>query len=138
MGLKKKTGEIYSRLVEQIFFSNIFKSSTSITNLVKTRGLEILYVTILFIFSAGIINGILEGSQLPAGHLIWPRSGVQTTAESLVYIFIMATGSAGLYFLYTGTQEKFKRRVSDFYVIFGFSFVLIAVVLSLYIFTIKT
>jgi hypothetical protein len=137
MGLKRKSGNIYSKLTNKIPFSNFSKSITTITNIVKSRGLEVSYIAIIFIFSAGIINGIVEGSRLPEGYVIWPQGGIQTVSESIVYLFTMVMGTVGFYFLYLGARESYKRRISDFYIVFGFSSVLIAIFISLYIFSIK-
>ena len=60
MGLKRKSGDIYSKLTNKILFSRISKSTTTITSIVKSRGLEVSYIAVLFIFSAGIINGLLK------------------------------------------------------------------------------
>ena len=137
MGLKRKSGEIFSMLTSKILFSRISKSTASITNIVKSRGLEVSYIAIIFIFSAGIINGLLEGSRLPEGYVIFPQRGIQTASESIVYLFAMVMGTVGFFFIYLGSRESFKRRISDFYIMFGFSSVLVAIFLSLYIFSVK-
>tara|TARA_B100001971_G_C18168577_1_gene525722 strand:+ start:249 stop:665 length:417 start_codon:yes stop_codon:yes gene_type:complete len=137
MGLKRKSGDIYSKLTSKILFSSISKSTATITDIVKSSGLAVSYITILFIFSAGIINGLIEGSRLPGGYVIFPQGGIQTASESIVYLFTMVMGTAGFYFIYLGARESSKRRISDFYMMFGFSSVLVAIFLSLYIFSIK-
>lgn len=137
MGLKRKSGDIYSRITNKILFSSISKATSSITNILRSRGLEISYIAIIFIFSAGIINGVMEGSRLPEGYVIFPQSGIQTASESIVYLFAMVMGTVGFYIIYLGARESFKRRISDFYILLGFSSVLVAIFLSLYIFSVK-
>ena len=137
MGLKRKSGDIYSKLTNKILFSRTSKSTTTITSIVKSRGLEVSYIAVLFIFSAGIINGLLEGPRLPEGYVIFPQNGIQTASESIVYIFAMVMGTVGFYSMYLGARESSKRRISDFYIMIGFASVLVAIFLSLYIFSIK-
>ena len=137
MGLKRKTGDVYSRITNIVFFSKISNSTSTITNIVKSRGLDISYIAVLFFFSAGIINGVIEGARLPEGYVIFPQRGIQTASETIVYVFAMVMGTVGFYSLYLGARESFKRRISDFYIMIGFSSVLIAIFLTLYIFSIK-
>jgi len=137
MGLKRKSGDIYSRITNKILFSSISKSTSTITNIVKSRGLEISYIAIIFIFSGGIINGVIEGSRLPEGYIIFPQSGIQTASETIIYVFAMVMGTIGFYSLYLGARESFKRRISDFYMMLGFSSVLVAIFLTFYIFSVK-
>ena len=137
MGLKRKSGDIYSKIMSKILFSRISKSTTTITNIAKSKGLEISYITVLFIFSAGIINGVLEGPRLPEGYVIFPQKGIQTASETIIYVFAMVMGTIGFYSLYLGARESFKRRISDFYMMLGFSSVLVAIFLTFYIFSVK-
>ncbi|MEE9586269.1 MAG: hypothetical protein V3W09_05135 [Nitrososphaerales archaeon] len=138
MRLKKSTGEIYHQLADRVTFTRIFKRTVSIINLLKDRGLEVLYLTVLFVFSAGLINGLIEGTNpIMENYVIFPQRGVQTLSETIVYVFAMAIGSGGIYLLYMGGRQSIRRRISDFYFILGFSSVLLAITLSLYIFTIK-
>lgn len=140
MGLKKKTGELFHRVEDKNAVAYTVKriSRASILNTVKERGLEVLYLAVLFIFSAGIVNGLIEGTNpIVQTYMIFPQRGVQTMTETLIYLFIMLTGSAGMYLLHMGGRQSLRRRISDFYIILGFSVVLIALVFSLYVFVIK-
>lgn len=137
MGLKKNIAKTVNRQTEGILYSSTIKRTTFIVNIIKARGLEILYISSLFLLSAGIVNGLLEGPRLPTGYVIFPQRGIQTGSEIFVYLFIMVMGTLGIYLIYMGARDSSKRRVSNFYIIFGFSAVLIAVSLIFYIFFIK-
>ncbi len=137
MSLKKKVGEFSHRIINTIISVRLFRR-TSIIKIFKARGLEIAYLTVFFLFSAGIINGLIEGANpTMQNYLIFPQRGIQTLPETFVYIIVMATGSGGIYLLYNGGSQTVRQRISDFYTIFGFSSILLAVALSLYIFNIK-
>lgn len=140
MGLKKKSGELFHRVEDSVVVTRISKgaSRASLINVLKERGLEILYVFALFLFTTGIVNGLIEGSR-PAlqNQMVYPQRGLQTIPESLIYFVILSTGSAGIYLLYMGGRHTLKRRISDFYIILGFSAVLLALALSLYVFEVK-
>ena len=137
MRLKKNISELVNRQTDRIMYSSISKRTTSIVNIFKTRGLEIFYISGLFLFSAGIVNGLLEGPRLPEGYVIFPQRGIQTASESIVYLFIMGLGTLGMYLIYMGARDNSKRRITNFYITFGFSSVLIAIFFIFYIFFIK-
>jgi hypothetical protein len=138
MSLKKKTRTIIQGLEERANYSSIFKQTFSIVNRIKTNGFEILYLAALFLFSGGIVNGMLEGSNpLLQSFLIYPQRGIQTVSETLIYFFIMGTGSVGIYLIYIGGRQSLRQRISDFYVIMGFSSVILALSFSLYLFDVK-
>ncbi|MEE9586184.1 MAG: hypothetical protein V3W09_04710, partial [Nitrososphaerales archaeon] len=76
MGLKKKTDEISHKVADRIIFTRISKSTTSTINLLKARGIEITYLTILFLFAGGLVNGLIEGtSPLMQNYVIFPQRG---------------------------------------------------------------
>lgn len=137
MRLKKNISELVNRQTDRIIYSRILKRTTSIVNIFKTRGLEIIYISGLFLFSAGIVNGLLEGPRLPEGYVIFPQRGIQTASESIVYMFIMGLGTLGMYLVYMGARDTSKKRISNFYMIFGFSSMVIAIFFIFYIFFIK-
>lgn len=137
MRLKKNISELVNKQTDRIIYSSILKSTTSIVNILKKRGFEIFYISGLFLFSAGIINGLIEGPRLPEGYVIFPQRGIQTGSESFVYLFIMGLGTLGMYLVYMGARNNSKKRVSNFYITFGFSSMLLAIFFIFYIFFIK-
>ncbi len=137
MGFKKSISKIVNRQTDGLLYSSTIKRITSIINITKSRSLEILYISGLFLFSAGIINGLIEGPRLPQGYVIFPQRGIQTPTEIFVYLFISVLGTFGFYLVYLGSHDNFKKRVSNLYIIFGFSSVLLAIVFIFYIFFTK-
>ena len=138
MQLKKKTGLIYRSIVNQRIFTRISKRTASIINLIKDRGLEFLFVSILLIYCSGIINALLEGANpIMQNYIIFPQRGAQTLPETFFYLFTMVIGGTGIYLLNKGGHQSLRQRLSDFYIIFGFSSLLLAVALSLYILVVK-
>lgn len=138
MNLKKKTGEIYENLTKKTIYSNTSKTFTSFIKLIRSSGLEILFIGTLFLFAGGLVNGLLEGSSpFMQNYLIFPQRGIQTFSETFVYLFTMISGSIGIYLIYIGGRQSIRQRISSFYFIIGFSTVFLAIVMSLYIFNIK-
>jgi len=140
MGLKKKTGALVHRVENHSVVSNTLRSfsRTSILDTLRDRVLEIVYLIAILLFSSGLINGMIEGSSPYIGnYLIYPRSGVQTIPETFIYLFTMLIGSAGMYLLYLGGRQGLRRRIANFYLVFGFSAVVIALSFALFVFNLK-
>jgi len=138
MRLKKKTGEISDKIEKSNIYANITKNAGTIFEFMKNRGVEITFLGFLFLFASGIVNGLIEGtSPFMQNYVIFPQRGLQTVPETFVYLFAMISGSLGFYLLYTGGRQSIKQRISSFYFLIGFSTILLAMVISLYIFNIK-
>lgn len=138
MSLKKKAGELAYKIEKSNIYVTVSKNSGTFLNLIKKRGLEVTFLGILFLFASGIVNGLIEGSSpFMQNYVIFPQRGLQTVPETFVYLFAMICGSLGIYLLYAGGRQSIKQRISSFYFLLGFSAILLAVVISLYIFNIK-
>ncbi|OHE53531.1 MAG: hypothetical protein A3K61_00175 [Thaumarchaeota archaeon RBG_16_49_8] len=140
MGLKKKTSELAHRVENHSVVSNTLRSfsRTSILDVLRDRVLEIVYLIAILLFSSGLINGMIEGSSPYASNfLIYPQSGIQTLPETFIYLFTMLIGSVGMYLLYLGGRQGLRRRIANFYLIFGFSAVIIALSFALFVFDLK-
>lgn len=138
--MKKKTSELAHRVESHSAVSNTLRSfsRTSILDTLRDRVLEIVYLIAILLFSSGLINGLIEGSSPYAGNfLIYPRSGIQTIPETFIYLFTMLIGSAGMYLLYLGGRQGLRRRIANFYLVFGFSTVIIALSFALFVFELK-
>jgi hypothetical protein len=119
------------RLVKRLF-------NTKVLSLIREREIIIIYLAFLFILSSGIINAILEGSNLPASALpILRRRDMQTTTETLLYFFTIVLGTSGLFIAYSGSKRPLQRRISDFYLVAGLSLVVVGVIVGLTIISIK-
>lgn len=138
--MKKKTSELAHRVESHSVVSNTLRSfsRTSILDILRDRVLAIVYLIAILLFSSGLINGLIEGSSPYVGNfLIYPRSGIQTLPETFIYLFTMLIGSAGMYLLYLGGRQGLRRRIANFYLVFGFSTVIIALSFALFVFELK-
>ena len=140
LSFKTKTKKITKQIGDKLLITRAIDSSSSasLIKFLKGQGIETLYFLALFLFAAGLINGMIEGSRPQVqSYMIFPQRGIQTIPETFVYIFTIATGSIGLYLINLGGLEKVKKRVSNFYVVLGFSTVIFALAMTLYIFSVK-
>lgn len=61
---------------------------------------SVIYLIIFFALSSGLINAILEGSNLPEGITFIPSRSIQTINETLIMTFILFVGMGGAFLLY--------------------------------------
>lgn len=104
----------------------------------KHRGLEMLYLLVLLALSAGIVNTILEGMRPEfAGAVILPNRAAQTMSEVVINIFTIVLGTAGVYLIYVSGRQTLRHRVANLYMLLGFTTILLALFIGLYIVGIK-
>jgi len=140
MGLRRRAEETFKRVQEKVGGMSVIRSASkaSISTVLKERGLELIYLTVFFTFAAGVVNSLLEGTNpMVRNFIIYPGRGLQTPPETLVYFFSMILGTVGIYLIYLGGRQTVRKRISDFYLLLGFTALLVAVTLSLYVFDVK-
>jgi hypothetical protein len=98
-----------------------------------------VYLFVIIIFSAGIVNAILEGSSGGGQYLIIPGATVQTMFESFANSFIIIIGVVGLYLLNRGSVQSLKRAgsVPNSLIASGLVLLVISLILFLYILGLK-
>ncbi len=125
------TAKISRRLEKSRVFRSILKLSVG-------RVIEGLYLLALLILLGGGVNAVLEGLRLKAPQaIIFTSSTVQSIGETVINIFALILGSAGVYFIYRGSRFISSKRVSNFYLFVGVVGLLLALAIEFYIFGYK-
>lgn len=132
MSFTKRFAELRVR-ISRIGIGSFRLSSFSIFNIMKS-----VYLFVIIIFSAGIVNAILEGSS-GGQYLIIPGANVQTMFESFANSFIIIIGVLGLYLLNRGSVQSIKRAgsVPNSLIASGLVLLVICLILFLYILGLK-
>ena len=107
-------------------------------SMIRTRMIEIIYIGVMVILTAGGVNAALEGSKpnIPQA-LITVSRGIQTWGETFMNFFYLAIGTAGLYMIYLSGRPTSRRRISNLYFLAGLLAILLSVLMGLYIQNIK-
>ncbi len=130
MVLKNAFDSAKDRLASSRAVKSLLKARLSV--FLQEQWFLILYLVTVFILSSGLVNAIMEGSRLPPGSPpLVRRRGIQSASETLIYFFIFALGTGGLYIAYSGARQQLRRRVSDFYLVVGISLVLVGMAVGL-------
>lgn len=61
---------------------------------------SVVYLIIFFALSSGLINAIIEGSNLPEGVTFIPSRSIQTISETTIMTLILFVGMSGTFLLY--------------------------------------
>lgn len=132
MSFTKRFAELRVR-ISRIGIGSFRLSSFSIFNIMKS-----VYLFVIIVFSAGIVNAILEGTS-GGQYLIIPGATVQTMFESFANSFIIIIGVVGLYLLNRGSVQSLKRAgsVPNSLIASGLVLLVISLILFLYILGLK-
>ena len=104
----------------------------------KTRFLELAYLSVVFVMTAGLVNSMLESFKPQySGMLYVPGRGAQTLNEVVFNFFDLVLGTAGIYMIYVGARASPRGRLSGLYMVFGFSAVIVAVLVAIYLIWMK-
>ncbi|MDG6939106.1 MAG: hypothetical protein JRN39_01730 [Nitrososphaerota archaeon] len=78
--------------------------------LLRFLRIELIYLYASVVLSAGLIAYIINSPLVPAGTLVVKAFGIQSLAETFVYIVTMVMGVAGLFLIMRGGNEKTASR----------------------------
>jgi hypothetical protein len=133
--LKKALDSFAAKISRRLEKSRFVKRSLKVS---VERVIEGLYLLALLILLGGGVNAVLEGLRFKAPQsMIFRYSTAQSIGETVIYIFTLILGVAGVYFIYRGSRFTSSKRVSNFYLFVGVVGLLLALVIELYLFGYK-
>jgi len=133
--LKKALDSFTAKISRRLEKSRVVRS---ILKLSVGRVIEGLYLLALLILLGGVVNAILEGLRVRAPQaIIFTSSAVQSIGETVINIFALLLGAAGVYFIYRGSRFVSSKRVSNFYLFVGVVGLLLALLIEFYLFGYK-
>lgn len=96
--------------------------------------IELLCIGAMLLFAAGILNGLLEGTNRAlAGQIIVPSRNVQNLIETFIELFLIMVGTLGFYLLYLSSKQIGRQRVSNLYFVLGLTMMLLSVFMEIYV-----
>ncbi len=109
-------------------------SNQSSTSSTASRGIEWLYLLVIFLLMAGVINAI-NNVNTPGINLetIVPNSSVQNTSETFIMLFGYIVGALGIYALYLSGRQTIRARSAEMFFISGIGLVAVSMTLGYYI-----
>jgi predicted PurR-regulated permease PerM len=108
---------------------------SSLSSLIKGSWIEVLYIFVVVVLSAGIVAALVE--PVPIQYIIYPGTDSQSISETVINSMALLMGFGGLYLSYLSGRQTVKPRLVGFYL--GLSLVLIAlaVYVGIYVYVSK-
>jgi len=140
MGIKKRVQVATGKLTSRVMQTEVGKRLTnpaSATSL-KNRGVEWLYLIVLYLLVAGVINAIGNSSQ--AGINLNPivaNPNAQNITETIIIMFGYIVGSLGAYALYLSGRQTIRARSAEMFFVGGIALIAVAMTVGYYILSVK-
>jgi hypothetical protein len=140
MVIKKEVVNFFKIFSEKLSRLVGFRNFSFFKALTPRRLIEIVYILLFFLFTGGIVNSYLEGSDpVFFSRLIVPGLRVQNLLESLIYLFAGSIGIGGIggIFLMYVSRKQIEKRVENLYLFFGLLILLMSVFIYVYVVEVK-
>lgn len=139
MVIKQKIDSVTNNIFFRIRRVGFIKSTfNSVSSIFQTRGLKFAYITLMVLFTTGIVNALLEGSNYAqSGQPIIQNFQAQTLAETVIFSSAILCGTLGFVFISRSTKQVTKGRTTAAYIISGLSLVFIGLIIGFFLVSLK-
>ena len=139
MVIKQKIDSVTNNIFFRISRIGFIKTtSNTVSSMFRIRGLKIAYITLMVLFTTGIVNALLEGSRYaPSGQPIIQSFQAQTLAETVIFSASILCGTLGFVFISRATKQVTKGRTTAAYIISGLSLAFIGLIIGFFLVTLK-
>jgi len=139
MVIKQKIDSVTNNIFFRISHIGFIKTtSNTVSSMFRIRGLKIAYITLMVLFTTGIVNALLEGSRYAqSGQPIIANFQAQTLAETVIFSASILCGTLGFVFISRATKQVTKGRTTAAYIISGLSLACIGLIIGWFLVTLK-
>ena len=140
MGVKKRVQYVTNRVTSRLRQLGITRriSNPSTGGSYAARGVEWIYLLVLFLLMAGVINAIGNAGIASIGsEPIVPNSSIQNVTETFIMLFGYIVGALGAFALYLSGRQTIRARTAEKFFIGGIALMAVAVTLGYYILYVK-
>ena len=122
MGIKRSLETVSAKLtsrMKRVGLLRSFSSPSSITSL-RDRGIEWIYLIVLFLLAAGVANAAVSASSPGInGLVIAPTPTAQSVTETFILLFTYIIGALGGYAIYLSGRQTIRARSSEMFFVGG-------------------
>jgi len=139
MVIKQKIDSVTNNIFFRISRIGFIKTtSNTVSSMFRIRGLKIAYITLMVLFTTGIVNALLEGSRYAqSGQPIIANFQAQTLAETVIFSASILCGTLGFVFISRATKQVTKGKTTAAYIISGLSLAFIGLIIGFFLVTLK-
>ncbi len=134
MGIKRRVQSAAQRLTSRVTGPAARRLSSTSTSSLRTRGIEWLYLLVLFLLTAGLINA--SGNSGSPGINLAPivASGTaQNITETFIMLFAYITGSLGAYSLYLSGRQTIRARSGEMFFVVGLALIALGLTIGYFV-----
>ena len=139
MVIKQKIDSVTNNMFFRISRIGFIKTtSNTVSSMFRIRGLKIAYITLMILFTTGIVNALVEGSRYAQqGQPIIANFQAQTLAETVIFSASILCGTLGFVFISRATKQVTKGKTTAAYIISGLSLAFIGLIIGFFLVTLK-
>ncbi|MDG6994845.1 MAG: hypothetical protein JRN52_02890 [Nitrososphaerota archaeon] len=140
MGVKKKVQSATSKLTSRVTHSGVAKRLTSpgASSSYGSRGIEWLYMLVLFLLTAGLINATSNAGQPGIGlSPIVASPTAQNITETFIMLFGYIMGSLGAYGLYLSGRQTIRARSAEMFFVGGIALIAVGLGIGYFVLSVK-
>jgi len=139
MVIKQKIDSVTNNIFFRISRIGFIKTtSNTVSSMFRIRGLKIAYITLMVLFTTGIVNALLEGGRYAQqGQPIIANFQAQTLAETVIFSASILCGTLGFVFISRATKQVTKGKTTAAYIISGLSLAFIGLIIGFFLVTLK-
>jgi hypothetical protein len=115
--------------------SRAIDKNGSLSSLVKTRWIEVLYVIGIVAMASGIVNAVIQ--PVDSRYIIFPGQGSQSITETVINALALMLGATGIYLSYLSGRQTTKPRMVTFYLILGLLLLGTGIYIGIYVYSSK-
>lgn len=139
MGIKNSVDRLTDRLSQRVKYVKIGgRNLGDFTTVFITGIIPVVYLLILFFYSGGIVNALLEGTRANlGGQIIIQARAAQSPTEGILNASVLAMGTTGVLLMYRGGRQTMRGRLANSYILGGSVLLLMSVLIGLAFLRIK-
>jgi hypothetical protein len=140
LGIKRNLQVSAEKLNERFKRSSLGRTVSNPSSIVsiRNRGIEWLYILILLLLAAGVINAASNaGTPGINTETIVPNPTVQSTVETFIMLFGYIVGAIGIYSLFLSGRQTIRARSAEMFFVFGILLVSVAIALGYFVLSAK-
>lgn len=139
LGIKSTVDRITNRFTQRVKYYKIGgRNLGDFLVVFVSRIIPALYLIILFFYSGGVVNALLEGSRSNlAGIPIIPSRAAQSPTEGVLNASMLAMGTAAVYLMYKGGRQAIRGRLANSYILGGIVLLLLSFVIGIALLRLK-
>jgi hypothetical protein len=134
LSIRKRVQDAAQKLTSRFTSSASRRLSPSSTTSILNRGIEWIYLLVLFLLIGGVINAASNSGQAGINlEAIVPSGTSQNASETIIMLFSYIVGTLGAYALYLSGRQTIRARSGEMFFVGGLALLSVALAIGYYV-----